>query len=42
MLTNPTCELDAAQLEMRHTTRWGSWRHGELWAERLKQQAKCG
>jgi len=32
--------LDAAQVEMLRTTRWGSWRHGEFWAERLKQQAQ--
>ena len=33
-------DLDAAQVEMLRTTRWDSWRHGEFWAARLKQQAK--
>lgn len=32
--------LDAAQVEMLRTTRWASWRHGEFWAARLKQQAQ--
>ena len=31
--------LDAAQGEMLRTTRWGSWRHGEFWAAKFKQQA---
>ena len=34
------CDLDAAQVEMLRTTRWDSWRHGEFWAARLKQQAQ--
>ena len=33
-------DLDAAQVEMLRTTRWDSWRHGEFWAARLKQQAQ--
>ncbi len=32
--------LDAAQTEMLETTRWPSWRHGEFWAARLRQQAQ--
>jgi D-inositol-3-phosphate glycosyltransferase len=32
--------LDAAQVEMLRTTRWGSWRHGEFWSARLQQQAQ--
>ncbi|MCJ7438429.1 MAG: glycosyltransferase family 4 protein [Acidimicrobiia bacterium] len=32
--------LDTAQLEMLRTTRWGSWRHGEFWTARFKQQAQ--
>jgi len=32
--------LDMAQVEMLRTTRWGSWRHGEFWAARFKQQAQ--
>ena len=32
--------LDPAQVDMLHTTRWDSWRHGEFWAARLKQQAQ--
>ncbi len=32
--------LNATQVEMLRTTRWGSWRHGEFWAARLKQQAQ--
>ncbi len=31
--------LDAALAEMLETTRWPSWRHGEFWAARLRQQA---
>jgi Glycosyltransferase len=31
--------LDAAQVEMFHTTRWLSWRHGKFWAARLRTQA---
>jgi len=32
--------LDAAQVEMLRTTRWGSWRHGEFWGARLRRQAQ--
>ncbi len=32
--------LDGPQVEMLRTTRWSSWRHGEFWAARLKQQAR--
>ncbi len=32
--------LDAGELEMMRSTRWDSWRHGEFWAARLKQQAQ--
>jgi glycosyltransferase involved in cell wall biosynthesis len=37
---DPARVLDAAQVEMLHTTRWDSWRHGEFWAARLRQQAQ--
>ncbi|MGZ8765927.1 MAG: glycosyltransferase family 4 protein [Acidimicrobiia bacterium] len=32
--------LDEAQAEMLRTTRWDSWRHGEFWAARVKEQAQ--
>ena len=32
--------LDASQLELLRTTRWESWRHGEYWAQHLRQQAQ--
>ncbi|CAN5549407.1 hypothetical protein BH10ACT1_BH10ACT1_12720 [soil metagenome] len=31
--------LDERQADLLRTTRWGSWRHGEFWADRLKRQA---
>ena len=31
--------LDEQQLEVLGTTRWGAWRHGEFWVERLRRQA---
>jgi glycosyltransferase involved in cell wall biosynthesis len=31
--------LDAAQVEMLRTTRWGSWRHGEFWAAWFRRGA---
>ena len=39
-VADPARGLDSAQVEMLRTTRWGSWRHGEFWAARLKQQAQ--
>ena len=32
--------LDADQIEMLQTTRWPSWRHGEVWAAHLRRQAR--
>lgn len=31
--------LDAAQTELFHGTRWGSWRHGEFWSANFRRQA---
>jgi len=39
-LGDPDNGLDATQLDMACATRWSSWRHGEFWAARLKQQAQ--
>ncbi len=33
-------DLDPSQAELLHTTTWASWRHGEFWAAKLKQQAQ--
>lgn len=33
-------DLDPDQLQILHTTRWDSWRHGQFWAQRLRQQAQ--
>jgi glycosyltransferase involved in cell wall biosynthesis len=32
--------LDPVELEMLHTTRWTSWRHGEFWDAQLTRQAR--
>ncbi|MGZ4689681.1 MAG: glycosyltransferase family 4 protein [Acidimicrobiia bacterium] len=37
--TGSSHDLEPCQVELLHTTRWNSWRHGEFWARHLKQQA---
>lgn len=32
-------DLDDAARDLYRSTRWGSWRHGEFWADHLRQQA---
>lgn len=39
-LVDPARYLDATQLELLRTTRWGSWLHGEFWASRMRRQAQ--
>lgn len=31
-------DLDARQFDLLGSTRWGAWRHGEFWADRLRGQ----
>jgi len=39
-LAAATGDLDPAQVEMLHSTRWAAWRHGEFWSAHLKEQAQ--